>query len=81
MAAWLWMLSWIALGLCALAIGFAGGCGRTVLVSEGSPMRAGEAVRTKVYTLVDGKWRLSDNQVTVPEGWYIVPPSFVENDR
>jgi hypothetical protein len=28
--------------------------------------------------MTDGEWTLSDNCVTIPEGWYCVPPSFVE---
>jgi hypothetical protein len=31
-----------------------------------------------VYALVDGEWRLSANAVRLPEGWYLVDPSFVE---
>jgi hypothetical protein len=29
---------------------------------------------------MDGKgdWVLSDNQVAIPEGWYVVSPSFVK---
>lgn len=41
-------------------------------------MRIGPSCRTQVYALVDGRWELSPNAVTVPEGWYCVPPSFVE---
>jgi len=55
------------------------GCTRTVLVSEDSPIRTGPEVRARVYTLdPDGKWLLGDNEVAIPEGWYVVPPSFVE---
>jgi len=36
-------------------------------------------VRARVYTLdSDGKWILGDNKVTIPEGWYVVPPSYVK---
>lgn len=62
----------------ALAIAFASGCTRTVLVSEASPIRTGPDIRGRVYTRTDAGWVLSDNAVTVPEGWYCVPPSFVE---
>ena len=34
-----------------------------------------------VYTLQDGVWVLSNNQVTIQEGWYLVPPSFVKENR
>lgn len=74
------MLILTALGFALLALASLAGCGRTVLVSEGSPMRTGEAIRGRVYTLIDGKWVLSGNTVEIPEGWYIVPPSFVEEN-
>jgi hypothetical protein len=61
-----------------VALGFGSGCARTVLVSEASPVRIGPETRGKVYTLVDGEWRMSPHLVTLPEGWYCVPPSFVE---
>jgi hypothetical protein len=28
--------------------------------------------------MTDGKWELCANCVEIPEGWYCVPPSFVE---
>jgi hypothetical protein len=61
-----------------LALAFASGCGRTVLVPESSPVRIGPDVQSRVYTLQGGEWMLSDNKVALPEGWYCVPPSFVE---
>lgn len=60
-----------------LVIAYVTGCTRTVLVSEGSPIRTGPAAKIRVYTLIDGEWSLSNHAVTVPEGWYLVPPSFV----
>lgn len=42
-------------------------------------MRVGPSCNTHVYTLNDNGWELSPNTVLVPEGWYIVPPSYVEN--
>jgi hypothetical protein len=51
-----------------------------VLVSESSPVRVGPCVRGRVYALVQGEWRLGST-VTLPEGWYLVPPSFVEEDE
>jgi hypothetical protein len=74
-----WILLLIAVGFCAVALGYASGCAsRTVLVSESSPTRIGPDFRGRVYTLVDGEWRLSSDPVEIPEGWYMVPPSFVE---
>lgn len=61
-----------------LATASAGGCSRTVLVAESSPVRVGPDVRCRVYSMHDGEWRLSDNRVTLPEGWYVVAPSYVE---
>lgn len=60
-----------------LAIASNAGCSRTVLVPESSPIRIGPDCRTKVYALQEGEWILSENKVTVPEGWYCVPPSYV----
>lgn len=69
----------IVIGFVALVCGCASGCGsRTVLVPETSPVRIGPETKTRVYTLVEGDWRLSQNSVVIPEGWYCVPPSFVE---
>lgn len=69
----------IAIVFSAVALGFASGCAsRTVLVSESSPTRAGPSFRGRVYALVNGEWRLSADPVEIPEGWYLVPPSFVE---
>jgi hypothetical protein len=65
----------------ALAIACATGCARVTLVSEGSPVRIGPECRVRVYTLTSDGWELSPNAVTIPEGWYCVPPSFVEKDE
>ena len=56
------------------------GCGpRTILVPESSPVRIGPGVSGPVYAkTADGEWQLSANRVEIPEGWYLVPPSFVE---
>lgn len=77
----LWMLIKIPICLIVLAGAFAGGCSRAVLIPESSPTRIGPDARSQVYYLdVSGDWKLSDNRVTLPEGWYLVPPSFVEED-
>ena len=76
-----WTLLLIGMLFAALAAAFAGGCSRTVLVSEASPVRIGPETRTRVYARVDGEWVLSQNRVAIPEGWYCVPPSYVEADR
>jgi hypothetical protein len=65
----------------ALALAFACGCTRTVLVSEASPIRTGPCVKGRVYTKTADGWQLGDNDVKIPEGWYCVPPSFVEETK
>lgn len=72
------MLTWIGIAFVALALVSMTGCGRTVLVREGSPVRIGPDAKAKVYAFVGGEWVLSQNRVEVPEGWYLVPPSFVD---
>jgi hypothetical protein len=57
------------------------GCSRVVLVTEASPIRIGPDCQAQVYTLIDGEWRLGDNRVVIPEGWYVVPPSFVDSQK
>lgn len=66
--------------ICWLILGVGCGSGRTVLVSEDSPIRTGPDVAGRVYQMVDGEWQLSGNRVAIPEGWYIVPPRFVDDD-
>jgi hypothetical protein len=41
-------------------------------------MRVGPSERFRVYHRIEGRWELSANSVAVPEGWYLVPPSFVD---
>jgi len=41
-------------------------------------VRVGPDVHARVYMLVGGEWELGANAVQIPEGWYLVPPSFVE---
>ena len=41
----------------------------------------GPKVKGLVYTLQNDVWVLSDNQVELQEGWYLVPPSFVSNNK
>ena len=73
------MLLWIGIVFAALANAFAAGCSRTVLVPEGSPFRIGPETKARVYARDGGEWVLSENRVAIPEGWYCVPPSFVED--
>lgn len=55
--------------------------GRTVLIADDSPIRIGPETTGKVYQLIDGEWVLSDRPVELPEGWYAVPPRFVDPDE
>ena len=66
--------------LCAVQVlVFANGCGpRTVLVPESSPVRIGPNVKGRVYVREGNEWTLSSNCVEIPEGFYLVPPSYVD---
>lgn len=69
---------WTVIAFVAVALAFASGCGsRTVFIPEDSPIRVGPRTNARVYTLIKGEWVLSANSVTIPEGWYCVPPSYV----
>ena len=70
---------WRRLALAFVSTFVCVGCSRVVLVTEASPIRIGPDCRAQVYTLIDGEWRLSDNRVQIPEGWWAVPPSFVDS--
>lgn len=78
------ILAWIRLLIAALfavlAVAYASGCTRTILVPESAPIRIGPETEARVYAVdpASKEWRLSENRVTIPEGWYCVPPSFVE---
>jgi hypothetical protein len=76
---WIQIAIWV--GFAVLAVVFASGCARTVLVSDGSPMRIGQGTAGRVYTRQAGEWVLSPDRVEIPEGWYVVPPRFVEEDE
>lgn len=78
-----WPLTLNLIVVCCLVavLAFASGCTRTVLVSESSPIRTGPQVTGKVYVKTADGWQLGDNTVTIPEGWYCVPPSFVEESK
>jgi hypothetical protein len=75
----LWMLIAIPIACVVLALGSASGCAPTVLVPEGSPVRIGPGTRARIYVMTDGEWRLSPNHSEIPNGWYVVPPSYVED--
>lgn len=74
------MLILILIAFAALVLGSTSGCSssRTVFVPEESPMRVGPRADLRVYHRVGGEWQLSENTIRIPEGWYLVPPSFVK---
>jgi hypothetical protein len=41
-------------------------------------MRLGAGVRARVWVRVNNAWELSGNAIDLPEGWYIVPSSYVD---
>jgi len=65
----------------ALLVALLASCVRAVLVPESSPVRLRDSVRARVYVLESGRWVESENRVQLPEGWYLVPPSFVEEEK
>ncbi len=76
------MAMWMLVAFGVLALAFASGCGsRAVFIPDQSPVRVGPSVRGKVWMLIDGQWTLSANAVEIPEGMYIVPPSYVEEKQ
>ena len=70
---------WKLAALLTLCLASETGCapGRTVLVSDDSPLRTGPGMTGRVYRLINDTWVLGDDKVTIPEGWYCVPPRFV----
>ncbi|MCK4660505.1 MAG: hypothetical protein KAV82_13365 [Phycisphaerae bacterium] len=48
-----------------------------MLVADDSPVRIGPKTTGTVYRRIDGEWKLSSDRVTLPEGWYAIPPQFV----
>lgn len=75
------MQTWTLSACVMLVLASMNGCGRTVLVTEGSPVRLGPDIRARVYTLQNNSWVLSDNMTPLQEGWYLVPPSFVADNK
>ena len=76
------MLMLIVTLLLALVHGLEFGCAanRTVFVPEDSPMRVGPSSSMRVWMRIDGVWTLSGNRIDIPEGWYLVPPSYVAEE-
>jgi hypothetical protein len=49
-----------------------------VFVPDESPMRVGPRSSILVYHRIGGEWTLSNNRIEIPEGWYLVPPSYLD---
>jgi hypothetical protein len=65
--------------LCAASVAVSAiGCARTVLVNDEAPIRLGPNVRGRVYVFNGKDWELSMNSIALPEGFYLVPPRFVD---
>lgn len=67
------------IGIALLCGVLASGCvsGKTVLVPEDTPVRTGPNVKGRVDFRLDGEWRLTEKDLVIPEGWYVIPPRFV----
>jgi hypothetical protein len=64
---------------CAASVAVFGvGCARTVLVNDSAPIRIGPGVSARIYLYNGSDWELSPNAVPLPEGFYLVPPRFVD---
>lgn len=74
------MLALIATALIVLALAFASGCARTVLVQEGSPIKLARPVQARVMYLTQEGWTEAPTDVEIPEGWWIVSPQFVDGN-
>ena len=70
----------IRASIAGLAVACASGCLRPVLIEETDPVRLGPGVKARLYVMIDGTWTLTEMRAEVPEGWYLVPPSFVEGE-
>ena len=69
---------WLVIGWAGLGVGCVSG--RTVFVEEGVPIRVDRAVG-RVWTLgSDGVWMTSGDRVRLPDGWYLVPASYVDGN-
>jgi hypothetical protein len=62
--------------LCLALSAAACGCGtKTVLVPPGVPVRLAEPADVRVYVRDEsGAWVKGSDKVTVPAGWYALPP-------
>lgn len=53
-----------------------------VFVGDADVVRAGpDGLTGRVYVNTDAGWTLTDEPVTVPEGWYAVPPPAAEPEK
>ena len=66
---------WRLIAIVLAAIVLLSGCGgtRTVLIPPGEPVQLAEPVKAYVYVDVSGKRIKSENRITLPEGWWVLP--------
>ena len=68
----------LACATAASALGCLAGCGgtRTVYAPAAGPVRLAEDAHARVYVRdpQTGQWVKGSNRVTIPEGFYCVPP-------
>ena len=44
-------------------------------------MRVGPSSSMRVWMRLDGVWTLSGNRIDIPEGWYLVAPSWIDEEE
>ena len=51
-------------------------------MAEDTPMRVGEpnGVQMRVYHRINGEWTRSEDALIIPEGWYLLPPSYLSEE-
>ena len=71
------LIATIAALFVLIAVFLLAGCTapRVVLPEQGAPLRAGPHIKGHVYVwTANHAWELSDNEIRIPEGWYIWNP-------
>jgi len=46
---------------------------RVVMIPPGEPVQLAEPVSAHIYVQVEGRREKSENRVTLPEGWWVLP--------
>ena len=78
------MILWIVLCSSAMVIAFATGCtNKKIVAHESAVLRVAPDVRGYAY-LWDAEtnaWKMSSKMITYPQGWYLVPPAYIEEEE